>query len=109
MILRLDLMRATTSVLIDLRGDGWPPEDVIFCYPFYLSPSSHACVALAALHYHYCGKQNWPRLNGNYWVYVRVKVLSERVNHAGRMEAHGSLLFDLSLTPEALLKDMPLR
>lgn len=107
MILRLDLMPATTSVLIDLGGDGWLPEHVMFCYPFYPPPFSRACVALGASHQHYCGKQNWPRLNGSYW--VRVKVLSERVNHAGRMEAHGSLLFDLSLTPEALLKDMLLR
>lgn len=46
-----------------------------------------------------------PRLNGDYWVYVRVKVLIEGINLGGRMEAHGSLLFDLSLTPEAPLKE----
>lgn len=60
-----------------------------------------------ALDKHYFWRQNWTRLNGSYWVYVRVKVLSEHVNRVGRMDAHGFLLFDLSLTPEALLKEMP--
>lgn len=49
MILRFDLMPDTTSVLIDLRGDGWSPEDIMFCHPFYPPPSSRACVAIGAL------------------------------------------------------------
>lgn len=107
MILRFDLMPAMTPVLIDLRGDGCSPEDFMLCYPFYPPSSSRPRVALGALHRPDCWRQNCPRLNGTYWVYVKVKVLSEPLNHSGRMEAHGSLLVDLSLTPEALLKEMP--
>lgn len=99
----LTLCQQWPPVLIDLRGDGCSSEDFMFCYPFYPPSCSHACVAQGASDQPDGWKQNCPRLNGSYWVYVRVKVLSECVNHSGRMEAHGSLLFDLSLTPEALL------
>lgn len=33
--------------------------------------------------------------------------MTEGINLFGRIEAHGSLLFDLSLTPEAPLKETP--
>lgn len=38
-----------------------------------------------------------------HWVYVRVKVPTGGINQPEGFMAHESLLFDLSLTPEALL------
>lgn len=94
------------------------------CWTFFLSVQLEECfssvaglhclsspyaVPIADLEYTHCCQSglNAPWLNGNYWVYVGVKVLAEAINLGRRMESHGSLLFDLSLTPEAPLNETP--
>lgn len=73
----------------------------VFCPPVTRLPSFTELEGVNSLHWQHYG----PRLNGNYWVYVRVKVLNEDINLSWGTGAHGSCLFDLTLTSQAPLKE----